>query len=310
MKKIAFMFPGQGSQYVGMGRELYQHHEIVQDTLNTANKILGYDLTHMMFEGPAELLTQTQYTQPAVFSLSVAIYRILKEKNIVPNAVAGHSLGEYSAMVASGIIDFEQGLKIIQIRGELLQEAAVQQKGTMAAIIGLANEKIEEICRNIKNGVVEPVNYNCSNQLVIAGQTEAVQEAIKQAQAQGALKAIQLQVSGPFHSSLMQEAGKKLGQALSNYILHDPVIPVVANYNAKFLQNTAEAAQSMVSQVSSPVLWERSMQQLLDNGAEVFVEAGPGKVLCGLMKRIDRKVKCHNIEDEKTLQAFLQSGIH
>jgi [acyl-carrier-protein] S-malonyltransferase len=305
MGKTGFLFPGQGSQYVGMGQELSQRHEVVRDLFDTANRSLGYDLTKVMFTGPLELLTQTQYTQPAIFTMSCAITRILREKGITPDAVAGHSLGEFAAWVTSGVLNFEDGLKIVHIRGQLLQETATRQKGTMAAIIGLDNEKVKEICGNIKNGVVEPVNYNCPGQLVIAGQEEAVKEAMAAAQQQGAMKVILLQVSGAFHSSLMKEAGAKLEQELSHFTLNDPSLPVIANHNAGLIKNKDEAREAMIKQVSSPVLWEQSMQKLIGLGMETFVEIGPGKVLNGLLKRINRKLKASNLEDEKSLQDFL-----
>ena len=305
MKKIAFMFPGQGAQYVGMGQELYAKYELARKLFDQANKTLGYDLTKVMFEGPIETLTQTQHTQPAVFTLSVMVSALLAEQGIKPQVVAGHSLGEYAALVASGILSFEEGLKIVQIRGRLLQESAAKHPGTMAAIIGLDDEKVKSICENIKTGVVEAVNYNCPGQLVIAGETAAVQAAMEEAQKAGAMKVIQLQVSGPFHSSLMREASVQFEKELATFELHDPVVPVVANYNAEFIQNTAEAKEAMVKQVYSPVFWKESVGQLIDQGIELFVEVGPGKTLCGLLKRINRKMPCGNVADSQTLEDLI-----
>ncbi|MDD5354408.1 MAG: ACP S-malonyltransferase [bacterium] len=304
-KKIAFMFPGQGAQYVGMGLELHDKYELARELFYQANATLGYDLTKVMFEGPIETLTQTQYTQPAVFTLSVVASLLLAGQGIKPQIVAGHSLGEYAAMVASGILTFETGLKLVQIRGQLLQESAAKHPGTMAAIIGLDDDKVKSICENIKPGIVEPVNYNCPGQLVIAGETAAVQAAMAEAQKAGAMKVVQLQVSGPFHSSLMKEAGVQLETELGAFKLHDPVVPIIANYHAKFIQHAAAAKEAMVKQVYSPVLWKESMGLLIDNSAEYFVEIGPGKTLCGLLKRINRKTPCSNVENEGTLQELL-----
>lgn len=305
MKRLGFMFPGQGSQYVGMGKELYAPYPEIKDTLDIANNLAGFNLTEVMFNGPLETLTQTQYTQPSLFSFSVAVFRLLKARGYAPLVVAGHSLGEYAGLVASGVVSFEDGFKIVKIRGELLRKAAEKNKGTMAAIIGLQNNVVEEICRSVSTGVVEPVNYNCPGQLVIAGAYQAVQDAVKLCQEKGAQRAIMLNVSGAFHSSLMKEAGYELGKALNNFSMKNPSIPIVANYHALFLQNDEEVRVAMVKQVSSPVLWEKSVQQMISNGVEVMVEIGAGKVLSGLMKRIDKKIPTYPIEDEKSLQKFL-----
>ncbi len=314
MVKVAFLFPGQGSQYVGMGRELYERYERARQIIDQANDILGYDLRRKIFCGPEQELQQTLITQPAVFTISVACLEVVKglesypcKEILRPQFVAGHSLGEYTALVASGVFDFPQALSLVQKRAEFIHKASQDRPGAMAAIIGLEREKLEEVIREVRGEeILEAVNFNSPVQIVIAGELRACQKAVEKVKAKGAKRAIILKVSGAFHSSLMAQARKSLAGELENYQLKDPIIPVVTNYDAKPATTREEIRKALVSQMDSPVLWEDSIKEMLERGIEVFIEVGPGKVLIGLLSRIRKEASGLNVEDEKSLQETLK----
>ncbi|MCJ7646100.1 ACP S-malonyltransferase [bacterium] len=314
MVKVAFLFPGQGSQYVGMGRELYERYERARQIIDQANDILGYDLKRKIFCGPEQELQQTLITQPAVFTISVACLEVLKglesypcKEILRPQFVAGHSLGEYTALVASGVFDFPQALSLVQKRAEFIHKASQDRPGAMAAIIGLEREKLEEVIQEVRGGeVLEAVNFNSPVQIVIAGELRACQKAVEKVKAKGAKRAVILKVSGAFHSSLMAQARENLARELENYQLKDPIIPVVTNYNAKPATTREEIRKALVSQIDNPVLWEDSIKEMLERGIKVFIEVGPGKVLIGLLSRISKEASGLNVEDEQSLRGTLK----
>lgn len=314
MVKVAFLFPGQGSQYVGMGKELYERYESAREIIDQANDILGYDLRRKIFCGPEEELQQTLITQPAVFTISVACLEVFKgpessscKEILSPQIVAGHSLGEYTALVSTEVLDFPQALSLVQKRAEFIHRASREKPGAMAAIIGLEREKLEEVIREVRGEeVLEGVNFNSPHQIVIAGEVKAIERAVERAKAKGAKRAVILKVSGAFHSSLMAQARKNLSVELENYELRDPIIPVVTNYNAKVAASREEIRKALISQIDSPVLWEDSIKEMLERGIEIFIEVGPGKVLTGLLSRITERSSGLNVEDEGSLRETLK----
>ncbi len=305
---LAFIFPGQGSQQVGMLSELAERYAVVQATFEEASTALGYDLWHLVQEGPAETLNQTDKTQPALLAASVAIWRVWKElEGARPDWVAGHSLGEYSALVCSGCMDFAEGLRLVEARGRFMQAAVPAGQGAMAAILGLESAAVEAACESAAQGeVVQPVNYNAPGQIVIAGQTEAVSRAITACQAAGARKAMPLPVSVPSHCDLMKPAAESLAEALDSLQLNKPRVPVVQNVHAAPETDVDTLRENLVAQLYRPVRWIESIEFMSGQGVGTFIECGPGKVLIGLNKRIVKSARSLAINDPESVTSTLE----
>ena len=293
----AFVFPGQGAQFVGMGKDLYENNPLAKELFEKANDILGYRITDIMFDGTDEELKQTKVTQPAVFLHSV-ISALCMGEDFKPAMTAGHSLGEFSALVAAKALSFEDGLRLVYARAMAMQKACEAAPSTMAAIIGLDDEKTEEICKSIskEGSVVVPANYNCPGQLVISGNIEAINEACAQIKAAGAKRALPLKVGGAFHSPLMQPAKDELQEAIENTEFHEPVCPVYQNVDGKPHTDAAEIKANLIAQLTSPVRWTQCVQNMIADGADDFTECGPGKALQGMIGRIDKNVAAHGIQ--------------
>ena len=307
MISIAFLFPGQGSQAVGMGKELAERYLIARRTFDEADEALGYKLSQLCFDGPEEQLRLTEITQPAILTASVAAWRVLEEKGLKPAFVAGHSLGEYSAHVAAGTLSFADAVRTVRQRGKYMQEAVPVGVGAMAAILGMDIEKVGAVCTDAAQGeVCEPANINSAEQIVISGNTAAVERAAGLASERGAKRAILLPVSAPFHCSLMKPAQDRLASDLATLSFENPRIPVACNADAALVADADKSRDALVRQVTGSVKWDQSTRLLIAKGVDRFIEVGPGKVLCGLMRQIDRSKPCSNVGDEASLQKTLE----
>jgi [acyl-carrier-protein] S-malonyltransferase len=307
MTKIAFLFPGQGSQAVGMGKELAEKYPEAAQTFAEADKALGYKLSQLCFEGPEEQLKLTEITQPAILTASVAAFRVLAGKGVKPDFAAGHSLGEYSAQVAAGTISFGDAVRTVRNRGKYMQEAVPVGVGAMAAILGMSADAVEAVCRDAAQGeVCEAANLNSPEQTVISGHAKAVERATQLATERGAKKAVMLQVSAPFHSSLMKPAQERLAGDLQGLKFSNPSLPVVCNVDAAIVSTGGASRDALIRQVTGAVRWDASVRLLIAQGVQTFVEVGPGKVLFGLMRQIDRAQKCLSVGDEASLQKVME----
>jgi len=284
----AYIFPGQGSQHTGMGYDLYKEYDFLKDFFSVSNDILGFNISQLMFKGSDDDLKQTKVTQPAIFIHSVAMIKALG-KSFNPQMVAGHSLGEFSALVACGVLSFEQGLDLVSKRAIAMQEACENTNGTMAAIIGLENKVIEQTCESI-SGTVIPANYNCPGQVVISGETKSVADCCERLKDKGARRAITLPVSGAFHSVLMESAKEKLNEVINQIDFNEPICPIYQNVSGNFETKAEKIKLNLISQMTSPVKWTQSVKNMIKDGANEFSEIGPGNVLQGLVKKIDREV--------------------
>ncbi|GAM70648.1 malonyl CoA-acyl carrier protein transacylase [Vibrio sp. JCM 19236] len=305
MSKFAIVFPGQGSQSLGMLAELGEQHEVVKQTFAEASQVLGYDLWALIQDGPAEDLNQTQRTQPALLAASVAIWRVWNEQGLAtPELVAGHSLGEYSALVCAGVIDFKEAIKLVELRGQLMQQAVPAGTGAMYAIIGLGDEEIAKACEEAAQGeVVSPVNFNSPGQVVIAGNKDAVERAGALCKEAGAKRALPLPVSVPSHCALMKPAADKLAEALETIQFNTPALPVINNVDVEAATDPAVIKQALVRQLYSPVRWTETVQSMHEQGVEKLLELGPGKVLTGLTKRIVKSLSAAAVNDAASLEA-------
>ncbi|MHC4123874.1 MAG: ACP S-malonyltransferase [Planctomycetota bacterium] len=310
----AFLFPGQGTQFVGMGADIVKKFPAAAEIFEKANQIVGYDLSKVCFEGPAEKLNSTTISQPAIFTTSAAILEVLKQtpstSQMKPDVAAGLSMGEYTALYAAGLINFEDALVLVQKRGQAMQRAADATEGGMVSVIGVDEEKVAQLCEQAceENEVLLGVNFNCPGQIVISGSKSACERVEKLAEEYGAIKAVRLSVAGAFHTELMAEAAQALAQALIECNISQPSqTKVIANINTEYYNTAEEIEKGLIKQLTSPILWQKCMEKLLGEGIENFYEIGPGRVLTGLMRRIDRKTKVININDLESLNRILKT---
>lgn len=307
MGKIAFLFPGQGAQYVGMGKEITEKYSSANNIFNISREILNLDMKKLCCEGPDEELMKTEFTQPAILATSIAILKVIEEYGISADVCAGLSLGEYSALVYSGALCFEDAIGLVRKRGKFMQEAVPEGKGTMAAILGLDNDTILKIIEEASvKGIIEGANYNCPGQVVLSGEVEAINETCIIAKEKGAKKAIVLPVSAPFHCSMLVGAGEKLRYELNNIRINEPLKQIISNVTGDYVNSSEEIKNLLINQVSMPVLWEQSVERMLCDGVDTLVEIGPGKTLIGFAKKIgkkyDKKLNLYNVENIETLE--------
>ena len=304
MTKKAFLFPGQGCQTVGMGESLYQAYPMVKKAFDTAEAVTGRDIAALCFQGPEEILSQTVNSQLAIFTLSMGVFLTLQEAGVTPDMAAGFSLGEYTALCAAGVFSLEDGIRIVAKRGELMQKASQENPGAMAAIIGLTNEAVEEICRNTAD-FVTPVNYNCPKQLVISGTKKGVEDAAAACLAGGAMKAVTLNTGGPFHTKLIADAAAEMKDYLAGFTFAAPCFPIYTNLTGTLLATSTDLPPHLEQHMTHPVKWQTTIEQILQEDVTVFAEAGPGKTLAGFNRRIDRNAKTYTLESPEQMQEFL-----
>jgi len=298
MKKIAFVFPGQGAQYTGMGKDFYEQISVCKEVFEKASEVTGIDIPSLCFEENSDL-NVTEYTQIAMLAVEAAILKAVEERGIASEVNAGLSLGEYGALIASRVLSLEDAFKVIRQRGKFMQEA-VPTGGAMAAVIGMEGEKIAQICDETE-GIVSVANYNCPGQIVITGEAEAVAKAGETLKISGARRVLLLNVSGPFHSAMLKDAGRKLADALKNVEIHPIEIPYISNVTAEYVTETEQVAELLTSQISAPVKWQQSVEKMIENGINIFIEIGPGKTLTGFLKKINRNIQSFNIEKVEDL---------
>ena len=308
MARTAFLFPGQGSQKTGMGKDLVESHPHLREMFGRADEVLGFGLTRLCFEGPDAELVQTQNTQPAIFLVSMAVLDVLRRAGVSAEAAAGHSLGEYGALVSAGVLEFEDALKLVRRRGELMAGVNARTPGAMAAVIGLPGETVATVCQKAAAeglGVVEPANYNSPTQTVVSGEEKAVERAMALAQEAGAAKVVRLQVGAPFHCSLMNALQDEFAAELERYTFRDPRVPVVANVTGDYVRSAAQVKDALRRQVAGAVRWTESIQRLAGDGFDTWVEVGPGRTLGGLLRQIKPGAAAHVTGDSKSLEGFL-----